>query len=157
MSETDTDTAEDGGTITNPEQANEALDALLEQPRAEFDEFGEVQQQSVKQKLEAKREDQARRTVKVLGEPVEFERPGAMATRRAVELRQRVMNGEADAEVELYDYIFETLADHSVDPTMDADWWGDFSFGTLQEVFEDLVLGDLDEEAKAEIEQFRSE
>ena len=113
-------------------------------------------QADVKRRLEQKSRET--RMVKVLGEPVEFERPGAGVMREATQLRQRALNADdGDAELELYDYVFETLADHSTDPDMDADWWGQFDMGTLQQVFEDLALGSVDAETREEIESFRNE
>lgn len=136
-------------------------------PEFVADRLAEMQQQQVaqtreqaghgdvKRRLEQKTGDT--RTIQVLGEPVEFESPGAGVMRRATHLRQRALNDDPDAELELYDFVFETLAGHSVDPGMDEDWWGQFEFGALQQVFEDLALGTVDPETRGEIESFRNE
>jgi hypothetical protein len=140
--------------IQNPEAAQNAQAELLKQVRPTV---VPREAASVKQRLEQKRDEQ-RRTVKVLGESVEFKPVGIGLQREAMKLRQRALNGDDDeAEVELVDLIFDTLEEHSVDPDMDAEWWGAFQFGTIREVFESLVLNDLSDEEREQIESFRGE
>lgn len=140
-------------TIANPEAAAEARDELLKQtqPTMEAREAA-----SVKQRLEQRVREQ-RRTVEILGEPVEFEPVGVGVSREAMRLRQRALNGDAEAEADLVDLVFETLAEHSTDPEMDEDWWGQFQMQTIQEVFEQLVMSDLSADEREQIESFRGE
>ena len=140
-------------TIANPEAAAEARDELLKQtqPTIEAREAA-----SVKQRLEQRVREQ-RRTVDVLGEPVEFEPVGVGVSREAIRLRQRALDGSAEAEAGLIDLVFETLAGHATDPEMDEDWWGQFQMQTIQEAFEQLVMTDVSPEEREQIEQFRDE
>jgi hypothetical protein len=66
------------------------------------------------------------------------------------------MDGDEAAEADLIDLVFETLADHAVDDEMDEDFWGGFQMSTIQSVFEELVMTDLDDAEREQIEQFRS-
>jgi len=109
-----------------------------------------------KRRLEQRVRDQ-RRTVSVLGEPVEFRPPGVGVSREAIRLRQRALDGDAEAEADLVDLVFETLADHALDEEMDADWWGQFQLGTIQSVFEELVMNDVSDAERERIESFRDE
>lgn len=138
--------------LTNPDAAAETRAQLLKQtqPAAQ----AEPELLDTKARLEAARAE-ATREIQVLGEPVEFRSPGAGAIRDAMQLRQRAMDGDGDAELELFDHLLETLAEHSCDPALDADFWGGFAAGTLQQVFEDLVSGGMTDEMQEKIDQFR--
>lgn len=139
--------------IQNPESAQKAQAELLKQTRPTIE---PREAASVKQRLEQKR-DEKRRTVKVLDEPVEFRPVGVGVSREAIALRQRALDGDDSAHAELIDLVFDTLEAHSVDPEMDADWWGGFEMSTIQSVFERLVMRDISESERKQIESFRSE
>ena len=119
--------------------------------RAEQVEFDDV-----KSRLEEKRERQ-RRIVDVMDEPVEFEPVGGGVASDALDLRQRVMNDDPGAEQDLIELVYETLAENSVDPGMTGDWWRDFPMPVVQRAFEELVMSDLSEQERAQIEEFRGE
>jgi len=140
--------------ITNPEAADAARDALLQQKYTTAVEQEEYV--TTKAKLEAKR-DQQRDIVDVLGEPVEFRPVGVGVSRDALNLRQRALGGDETAEAELIDLVFETLAEHAIDDGMDEDFWGGFQMETIQSVFEQLVMDDLSQQEREQIEQFRGE
>ena len=137
----------------DPEFVAEKLDERHEQQV----EAQRTQQEyaSTKARLEQKRDEQ-RRLIDVLGEPVEFRPVGVGVSRDAIKLRQRAMNDDEAAEAELIDLVFETLADHAVDDEMDANFWGGFQMSTIQSVFEELVMTDLDDAERERIERFRS-
>lgn len=140
--------------ITNPEAADSARDALLQQEyttAAEQEEYV-----TTKAKLEAKR-DQQRDIIDVLGEPVEFRPPGVGVSEKALNLRQRALKGDDEAEGELVSLVLDTLGDHAVDEEMDAEFWGGFDLETVQSVFEQLVMNDLSQQEREQIEQFRGE
>jgi len=63
----------------------------------------------------------------------------------------------AEAEADLIDLVFDTLADHAVDDEMDGDWWGQFQMQTIQSVFEQLVMNDVSPDERERIQQFREE
>ena len=111
---------------------------------------------ATKARLEQRRDEQ-RRVIDVLDEPVEFRPPGVGVSRDAIELRQRALDGDEAAEADLIDLVFETLAEHAIDDEMDADFWSGFQLSTLQSVFESLVMGDISEREREQIERFRSE
>lgn len=140
--------------IANPEAADAARDALLQQ---EYTTAAEQQEHlTTKAKLEQKR-DQQRDIVDVLGEPVEFRPPGVGVSEKALDLRQRALNDDGEAEGELVSFVLNTLADHAVDEEMDAEFWGGFDLETVQSVFEQLVMNDLSQQEREQIEQFRGE
>jgi hypothetical protein len=110
-----------------------------------------------KASLEEKR-DQQRRVVDVMDEPVEFRPVGGGVAKEAMELRQAAFNGDdPEAEADLVDLVFDTLAEQSVDPAMDSDWWAGFTMSTIQGAFEELVMSDMDAADRREIEEFRGE
>jgi len=111
----------------------------------------------VKAKLEQKR-DRQRRIVDVMDEPVEFRPVGGRVAQEAMSLRQRAFEADdPDAEAELIDLVFDTLAEYSVDPEMNTDWWAGFPMPVVQETFESLVMSDIDASERAAIEEFRGE
>lgn len=139
--------------IENPDAANAAMAKLRDErvtTQATQREYA-----STKSRLEQKRDEQ-RRLIDVLDEPVEFRPVGVGVSRDAIKLRQRAMDGDEAAEAELIDLVFETLAEHAVDDEMDEDFWGGFQMSTIQSVFEELVMTDLDDAEREQIEQFRS-
>lgn len=138
----------------NPEFVAERLDDInqeREERRAEQVEFDDV-----KSRLEQKRERQ-RRVVDVMDEPVEFEPVGGGVASDALDLRQRVMNDDPGAEQDLIELVYDTLAENSVDPGMSKDWWRDFPMPVVQRAFEELVMSDLSEQERAQVEEFRGE
>lgn len=112
----------------------------------------------VKQRLEQKRRDASRTTIRVMGEPVEFVRPGVGEMRDAMRLRNRALvDDDPEAEEELFDFVFEFLAEQSVRNDLDEEWWGGFGPEVLMGVFEDLAAGGLDDQTRQEVERFREE
>ena len=143
-----------GGGAEDPGFVAEKLAEIQEEAAAEKAEV--VEHANTKHRLEQRLREQ-RRTVEVLGEPVEFEPVGAGLSRKLMSLRRRAAEGDGEAEEQLIDLVFETLADHSVDPEMTEDWWGQFSIDELKNAFERLVMGNLDANERERIEQFRGE
>lgn len=130
----------------------EALQQEADERRSQMVEFDEV-----KARLEQKR-DRQRRIVDVMDEPVEFRPVGGGVARRAMSLRQRAFNSDdPEAEADLIELVFDVLADHSVDPDMDTDWWAGFPMGVVQDTFEELVMSDMDASEQDAVEQFRGE
>ena len=142
------------GGAGDPEFVAEQL-AEMQEEQAEA-EAETVTHANTKHRLEQRLREQ-RRTVEVLGEPVEFEPVGAGMSRKLMSLRRRAADGDGEAEEQLVELVFETLADHSVDPEMTEDWWGQFSIDELKNAFERLVMGNLDASERERIEQFRGE
>lgn len=139
--------------IQNPDSAQRAQAELLKQTRPTLE---PREAASVKQRLEQKRDDK-RRTVKVLGESVEFRPVGVGVSREAITLRQRALDGDDSAHADLVDLVFDTLEKHAVDPEMDGEWWGGFEMSTIQSTFEDLVMHDVSETEREQIQSFRGE
>lgn len=162
MSETETASTEElagnyalsGGTA-DPEFVAERLQDVQQEQAGKA--YQARQHDSVKRRLEAQRDNQ-RRTVTVMGEQVPFRPVGVGVTKQAIELRQRVLDGdEPGAEEELLDLIFDVLADHSVEPGMDRDWWAGFPMEVVRQAFQELALGEMSSQERREVEQFRSQ
>lgn len=123
--------------------------ALKQRQTAEFSE--------VKARLEEKR-DRQRRIIDVMDEPVEFRPVGGRVAQQAMTLRQQAFeDDDTDAEAELVDLVFDTLAEYSVDAEMNKDWWAGFPMSVVQDTFESLVMADMDADDRAAIEEFRGE
>jgi len=139
----------------DPEFVAERLQEMQEETtlkRRQTAEFSEV-----KAKLEEKR-DRQRRIIDVMDEPVEFRPVGGRVAQQAMTLRQQAFQeDDTDAEAELVDLVFDTLAEYSVDAEMDKDWWAGFPMSVVQDTFESLVMADMDADDRAAIEEFRGE
>lgn len=143
------------GGEADPEFVAERLQDVQEEQTARAEQAR--QHETVKSRLEAKRDSQ-RRTVTVMGERVAFRPVGMGVTSEAMQLRQRVLEGDdPSAEGELVEMIFDVLADHAVDDEMDRDWWAAFPMDVVRQAFEELALGNMSAEERREVEEFRSQ
>jgi hypothetical protein len=139
----------------DPEFVAERLQEMQEETTLKQRQTAEFSE--VKAKLEEKR-DRQRRIIDVMDEPVEFRPVGGRVAQQAMTLRQQAFqDDDTDAEAELVDLVFDTLAEYSVDPEMDTDWWAGFPMSVVQETFESLVMADMDADDRAAIEEFRGE
>jgi len=139
----------------DPEFVAERLEEMQEEATVEQQQTVEFSE--TKAKLEQKR-DRQRRIIDVMDEPVEFRPVGGRVAQEAMSLRQRAFEGDdPEAEGELIDLVFDTLAEYSVDPEMNTDWWAGFPVPVVQKTFESLVMSDMDASDRAAVEEFRGE
>lgn len=148
----------------NPETAQKLRDRIEQDRREEEREI--VEGLTLKQRLQQKR-DESTIEQEFLGETIEFREPGAGLQRRGLEISAEFGGQDEDeidpeTSIDLLDFMIETLGELSTDESLDADFWDDFGFGQLEELFESIILDtmdedEIDEEMAEEIDQFRGE